>query len=152
MQSLVGKERVLQAFDDKRSTARFFRLMCAPLPFIGATATILSGGNIADATFYAMLGWIMFSHAQNEEANTEFEILAQCVGRPRLAKAAAKRCSIDNKHSFFFECLGNLERLNGTQKELLQGFFLLPRRQILEEDWIAAQNLLARGRKNPSRE
>ena len=152
MQSLMGKGRALQAFDDKRSSARFFRLACAPLPFVGSAAVVLSGGNVVDATFYAMVGWAIFIQAQNGVANTEFEILSQCVGRPRLAKAVAGRCISESRYRSLFERLGNLDRLNGTQKALLRDFFLLKSWQIPEEDWVAAQNLLIRSMRDPLQE
>jgi hypothetical protein len=122
-QSLTGKERVLQSFDRSRERARFLRIACAPLPFTVPMAAVLSGGNILDATFFAMMGWALSIKTQTMEIDAELEILSKCVGRPRLAKALADR----HPESAFlptYNQLNKLDRLNSTQVRLLREFFI----------------------------
>lgn len=142
MQSLMGKERAFRAFDRKRDTARLFRLACAPLPFTAAAAVILSGRGIFDAIPCAVMGWALSMKSQTLEMDAELETLAQCVGRPRLAKALASRLP-NGAYQPTYKQLGKLDRLNSTQMRLLHDFFVSAWR-MTEEDRDAAISLLHR--------
>jgi len=145
MQSLMGKERAIRAFDCKRRRARFFKLCCASLPIALPLAFAHASKGTADLGVLAnsfLFGFMFYICSGNNEIDANLEILAKCVGRPRLAKALSDR---HPEHMFrsTYDQLGRLTRLNSIQVRLLQDFFIADR-WMTDEDRMAAVRLLHR--------
>ncbi|VVB73328.1 Uncharacterised protein [uncultured archaeon] len=141
MQSLMGKERAIRALNRKREIASFVRLSCPSLLILAPLVTSCLTKDPSLVTLSAAASAAVFIPFAAMEMNTDLEIMSQCVGRPRLAKAMARQYSGGCRP--IFEKLGGLDRLNSTQKDLLQNFFLAPQ-WLPEEDREIVCHLLNR--------